>query len=160
MTTADDDDDGRLPLHKALAGNNCLGSIKLLVKGYPAAVQTPDNSGALPLHVACQYHESASVVEYLIGLDSSTLTAVDGEENTALHHACSGANYNIIALLLEKYDAPFVSKQNVHEKLPIDFLFESDSVDDRGDIDYTQGVFQLIQSYPETVTHMMLTNRI
>ena len=159
MTTADED--GRLPLHIAIGDNDYLGSIKLLVNGNPDAVQTPDESGALPLHIACQYHESdPSVVEYLIGLDPNTLIAVDEEGNTPLHYACRGANYDIIALLLEKYVAPFVSRRNVHDKLPIDFLLESDSVDDRDGIDYTQSVFQLIQSYPETVTHMMATNHI
>jgi ankyrin repeat protein len=159
MTTVDRD--GHLPLHRAFRrGNVTVGEIKLLVNGNPDAVQTPENSGALPVHIACQYHESASVVEYLIGLDPNTLTAVDEERNTALHHACRGANYDIIALLLEKYDSTSVSRRNEDDKLPIDFLFESDSVDDRDGIDYLQSVFQLIQSYPETVTHMMLTNRI
>jgi hypothetical protein len=136
------------------------------VNGNPAAAQDPDNSGALPLHIACQYHKSASVAEYLIVLDPNTLTAVDEDGNTALHYACRGANYDVITLLLEKYDAPFVSKQNFHQKLPIEFLFESDSEDgddqlvDRDGIDYLQSVFQLIRSCPETINHMIPTNRI
>jgi ankyrin repeat protein len=158
MTTVDGD--GRLPLHVAIGDNDCLGSIKLLVNGNPAAAQAPDNSGALPLHIACQYHKSVSIAEYLIGLDPNTLAAVDEEGNTALHYACRGANYDIITLLLEKYVAPFVSKRNVHDKLPIDFLLESDSVYDRDGIDYLQSVFQLIRSCPETINHMIPTNRI
>ena len=37
--------------------------------------------------------------------DPSTLDAVDGEGNTALHLACCGAKYDTITMLLEKYDA-------------------------------------------------------
>ena len=47
------DDNGQLPLHRALQNNVRLGSIKLLVKSNPAAVQSPDNIGELPLYVAC-----------------------------------------------------------------------------------------------------------
>eukprot|EP00984_Skeletonema_dohrnii_P037697 scaffold40039_cov205-Skeletonema_dohrnii-CCMP3373.AAC.1 len=56
------DDNGQLPLHKALHYNVTLGSIKLLVKGNPLAVQSHDNSGAIPLHVACAYHDSVNVI--------------------------------------------------------------------------------------------------
>ena len=88
MTTPDDH--GRFPLHTALQNNVRLGSIKLLVKGNPAALQSPDDSCALPLHVACIHHDSAKVIEYLVGLDISTLDAVDRDGNTALHVACVG----------------------------------------------------------------------
>ena len=76
---------GRLALHTALKHNVRLGSIKLLVKGNPLALRYPDNRGALPLHVACMHHESASVVQYLIELDTTTLEAVDDDDDTALH---------------------------------------------------------------------------
>eukprot|EP00985_Skeletonema_marinoi_P027740 scaffold23257_cov74-Skeletonema_marinoi.AAC.1 len=48
MTTPDDN--GQLPLHRALQYNVRLGSVKLLVEGNLHAVQSPDNSGSLPLH--------------------------------------------------------------------------------------------------------------
>ena len=153
MTTPDDN--GQLPLHTALQDNVRLGSIKLLVKGNPHAVQSPDDSGSLPLHVACMY-ESASVVQYLIELDTTTLDVVDNENNTALHYACRGAKYETIALLLDKYDAVSVSKRNAEEKLPIDVLCESDEVVDRESIEYTECVFQLLRAYPETVMNIML----
>ena len=88
------DEHGLLPLHRAVCDNVIFGSIKLLVKGNPSAVQAPDNNGALPLHLACHHHESASVIEYLVGRDAATLQALDAEENTALHYACLGANRN------------------------------------------------------------------
>jgi ankyrin repeat protein len=149
MTTPNEK--GKLPLHTALQNNVRLGSIKLLVKGNPSAIRTFDISGVIPLHVACQHHQSATVVEYLIELDTTTLDTVDREGNTALHHACLGAKHDTIALLLEKYDAVSVSKQNANKKLPIDLLWESDEVEDRESIEYTESVFRLLKAYPETV---------
>eukprot|EP00984_Skeletonema_dohrnii_P030062 scaffold21178_cov98-Skeletonema_dohrnii-CCMP3373.AAC.2 len=152
MTTPDDN--GRLPLHRALQNIASLGSIKLLVKGNPSALQTPDNHGALPLHVASQHHNSASVIKFLIGLDATTLDAVDHEGNTALHYACRGAKYVTIAMLLEKYDAVSVSKRNDNGSLPIDLLWESNEVEDRESIEYTESVFRLLKAYPEAIMVM------
>ena len=149
MTTPDDN--GQLPLHTALQNNVRLGSIKLLVKGNPTAINSPDNSGSLPLHVACQHHDSTAVIQYLVGLDISTLEAVDNEHNTALHYACRSAKYETIAMLLEKYDAVSISKQNAKGKLPLDLLLESNEVVDRESIEYTESIFRLLRAYPETV---------
>jgi ankyrin repeat protein len=146
------DENGQLPLHRALQHSATLGSIKLLVKRNPSVILIPDNSGALPLHVAIQHYDSPKVVDYLIDLDPETLTAVDREGNTALHHACLGVKHDTIALLLEKYGAVSVSQSNVYKKLPIHLLFESDAVVNReDDIKYLESVFQLLRAYPETV---------
>ena len=153
-------ENGQLPLHRALfRGNVTLGSTKLLVKGNPLAIRTSDNLGGLPLHVACYHHESTKVVDYLIGLDPNTLTAVDRVGNTPLHVACLGASYDIISLLLQNYGALSVSKRNVHNKLPIDKLFESGSVSDREGIDYIGSIFQLIRAYPESVMGSVVNMR-
>jgi hypothetical protein len=146
------DESGQLPLHRALCDNVTLGSIKLLVKGNPSAVTNLDNRGMTPLHVACQHHNSPKVVEYLIGLNATvSLRAIDFNSNALLHHACRGANHNIIALLLEKFGAASVSKRNLHNKLPIHLLLESGSVRDREGINYIESVFLLIRAHPETV---------
>ena len=145
------DDNGQLPLHRALQNNVRIGSIKLLSVGNPSAVKSIDNSGALPLHVACEHHDSTSVVEYLLGYARITHTAIDRDGNTALHYACRGAKYNTIALLLEKYGAVSVSKRNARGKLPIDLLWESNKVVDRESVEYMGSVFQLLKAYPETV---------
>ena len=145
------DENGQLPLHRALHNNVRLGSIKLLVKGGPLALQSGDNTGALPLHVACEHHDSTSVVEFLVELDKTSLNALDGDGNTTLHYACRGAKYDTIALLLEKYGAASVSKRNVHGKLPIDMLWESNEVGDRESVEYMGSVFQLLKAYPEIV---------
>eukprot|EP00984_Skeletonema_dohrnii_P023522 scaffold12609_cov132-Skeletonema_dohrnii-CCMP3373.AAC.7 len=148
------DEKGQLPLHTALQNNVRLGSIKLLMKGNPLAAQSPDNSGALPLHVACEHHDSPRVVQYLIGLDTTTLDAVDRDGNTALHYACRSAQYDMIRLLLDKYDAVSVSKRNAQKKLPIDLLWESNEVLDRGSIEHTESVFRLLKAYPEIVMNI------
>ena len=145
------DEDGQLPLHKALRDNVTLGSIKLLVKGNPSAVSYADNKGRLPLHIACQYHDSAVVVDYLIGLDSTAFQATDFEHNTALHFACRGAKYDTISLLLEKYGGVSISKRNAHSQLPIHLLLESKEVSDREDTKYLESVYRLLRAYPETV---------
>ena len=143
MTTPDGN--GRLPLHRALQNNVRLGSIKFFD---PFAVQFPDSSGALPLHIACQHHDSVSVVQYLVELDTTILIALDGDGNTVLHYACRGAKYGTIALLLEKYDAASVSKTNAQGKLPVDLLWDSNEVEDRESLEYTESVFRLLKAYP------------
>ena len=152
------DENGQLPLHMALQHDpETLGSIKLLVKGNRDAVRIPDNDGSLPLHVAVQCHNGShyatKVVDYLIGLDSDTLTAVDGEGNSALHHACRGSKYETIGLLLKEHDAVAVSKRNAHNKLPIHLLvFESNAgTDTEEDTKYVESIYGLLRAYPETV---------
>ena len=113
----------------------------------------------LPLHVACLRHDSASVIQYLIGLDTTTLDAVDRVGNTAIHLACHGARYEAISLLLEKYGAVSVSKRNAHNKLPIDLLWESNAVEDRESIEYTESVFRLLKAYPETVMNICINTK-
>eukprot|EP00984_Skeletonema_dohrnii_P037012 scaffold38615_cov155-Skeletonema_dohrnii-CCMP3373.AAC.2 len=154
MTTPDGD--GQLPLHTALQNNVRLGSIKLLLKGNPSALRTLENNFALPLHIACEYHESADVIQYLVGLDAPTLDAVDRDGNTALHLACRSGSFEIIALLLDKFDAVSVSKQNAKKKLPIHLLWESSdrAVLDRESIEYTESVFRLLRAYPESLMNI------
>jgi len=145
------DENGQLPLHRALRDNVRLGSIKLLVKGNPSAIRCCDKRYMMPLHVACQHHETPAVVEYLIGLGEDTLDAMDKEGNTALHYACRGTKHATITLLLEKYGAISVSKRNSQNQLPIDLLFESNAVNDREGVEYTESIFQLLRSHPATV---------
>ena len=64
MTTVDEN--GWLPLHRALKGNVPLGSIKLLVRGNPAALQVVDRKGHTRC-IACEF-SSVKVVKYLVDL--------------------------------------------------------------------------------------------
>jgi ankyrin repeat protein len=149
------DENGQLPLHRALRDNVNLGSIKLLVKkGNPSAIGCADSTGMIPLHVACQHHESASVVEYLLDLDPTRLHRKDLDDNTALHHACRGANHTMIALLTEKYGAISVSKRNAHGQLPIDLLLQNkNEVRDEESVQYTESIYRLLRAYPMTLMH-------
>ena len=141
------DENGQLPLHYALRKNVRLGSIRLLMKGYPDAIRHADSNGALPLHLACQHHNPKRVIQYLADLDPATLRGVDNAGNTALHFACRGVRYATIALLLGK--SP-VSKRNENGKLHIEVLF--DEVLDRESVDYIDCVFRLLKAHPHTLT--------
>ena len=147
------DENGRLPLHKVLQSNNpTLGSIKLLIKGNPLALQSPDNDGVLPLHLASQRQESAtnlSIVKHLLGVDPTALPVGDKQGNTALHYVCRDAKHKMIALLTEKYGA--VSKRNARKELPLQLLLESTEVSDKDGIEYTESIFRLIRAHPDTV---------
>jgi hypothetical protein len=104
------------------------------------------------MSLSCLYHESASVVQYLLDLDldATTLNAVDSAGDTALHYAYRGAKYETISLLLDdKYAAASASKRSAHEKLPFDLLLERDGVDDRESIGVFR--FRLLKAYPETI---------
>jgi ankyrin repeat protein len=107
----------------------------------------------IPLHVACQHHETTAVVEYLINLNEVTLTTADREGNTALHHACIGANNAMIALLLDNYGSMSVSKRNAKKQLPITLLLENknDDVSGRDDIKHVESVYRLMRAHPETI---------
>ena len=142
MTTPDEM--GQLPLHTVLQNNVTLGSVKLLLKGNPPALQTRDNSDTFPLHIACEHHDSPNVVQYL----AQQLLAL-WMVKEVLHLACRGAKYETIAMLLERYDAVSVSKRNAHKKLPIDLLWESNQVQDRESIEYIESVFRLLKAFPE-----------
>ena len=150
------DENGQLPLHKALRDNVNLGSIKLLVKGNPSAISCADNIGMIPLHIACQHHKTPAVVEYLIGLNKITLTTSDMEGNTTLHYACRGANHAIIALLFDKYGSMSVSKRNTHKQLPIDLLFASEAVRDKESVEYIESIYRLIRANPETIINFII----
>ena len=149
MTTPDEK--GQLRLHHALQGNVRLGSIKLLVAGNPSAIRSVDMEYALPFQLACEHHHSPEVIQYLLGLDQSFLRYEDSCGNTALHYACRGANFKAIALLLDKHGAVSVSKRNIHSKLPIDLLFESNAVEDREGSEYIDSMFRLLRAYPGTL---------
>jgi len=58
-------------------------------------------------------------------------------------------------MLLEKYHAASVSKRNAQKKLPIDFLWESNEVEDRESVEYTESVFRLLKAYPEMMMNCM-----
>ena len=143
---------GLLPLHQAIRSRAPLGSIKLLVKGYPNAVNVPDGSRMHPLDIAIQYSK-VDVVKYLAELsDEDCLNVCDVNKNYPLHRACRSGNCEVIAYLLERPKS-LVSERNVDDKLPIHLFCEF--VRGRwceGETpEYTETIWRLLTAYPETV---------
>ena len=90
MTTVDEN--GWLPLHRALKDNASLGSIKLLVNGKSSCSEGSRSEWSIyPLHIACKF-SSVKVVKYLVELAGDTLNNVDANNNSPLHYACRGGN--------------------------------------------------------------------
>ena len=150
------DDDGWLPLHRALKDNISLGSIKLIVRGNPAAVRVvADQMGAYPLHIACKF-SPAKVVKYLVELYGDTvLNIVDANNNSPLHYVCHGGNLRVMKYLLE-VNVPSVSERNNDNKLAIHLLFEcGENTLDRDSLEYIETIHQLLLANPEMVRDFM-----
>ena len=152
MTTVDDN--GWLPLHHALRDNAPLGSIILLSRANPAAMQVADQNGAYPLHIACEF-SSVKVVEYLVQCNQVILNHVDTKNNSPLHYACRGGSLNVVKYLL-KANVPSVSERNSNNKLAIHLLFEcGENILDRESMEYVETVWQLLLANSEMVRDSM-----
>ena len=148
------DETGQLPLHRALKNNAPLGSIKLLTRANPAAVQVSDQNGAHPLHIACKL-SSVKVVKFLVELDGDTLNNVDANDDSPLHYACRRGNLGIVKYLLQA-NAPSISDRNNDNKLAIHLLFECGSVIlDQDSLEYVETIQQLLLANPEVVRDFM-----
>jgi len=144
---------GSLPLHKAVRDNAPLGSVKLLVKGNPDAVNVPNGSGMCPLDIAIQYSK-VDIVEYLAVLSPDRLNACDVNKNFPLHHACRGGNCEVISYLLKTpLSSASVSERNVDDKLPIHLFceFVNRFEEEEDAPEYTETIWRLLTAYPETV---------
>jgi ankyrin repeat protein len=152
MTTVDDD--GRLSLHNALKDDAPLGSIKLLTRANPAALQVADQNGVYPVHIASEF-SSVNVVKYLVELAGDTLNNVDAKNNSPLHYACRGGKCDVVKYLLEA-NVPSVSDRNNNNKLAIHLLLECEEETlDRESMEYVETVRQLILANPEVVRDFM-----
>ena len=148
------DDDGWLPLHRALKDNAPLGSIKLLKRANPVALNIADREGEYPVHIACKF-SSVKVVKYLVELAGDILNYVDAKNNSLLHYACRGGSLNVVKYLLET-NVPSVSERNNDNKLAIHLLFECGSVLlDRDSLEYVETIHQLLLANPEVVRDFM-----
>jgi len=148
------DENGQLPLHRALKDNAPLGSIKLLMRANPAAVQVSDQNGVYPVHIACKF-SSVKVVKYFVELDDDTLNNVDANEDSPLHYACCGGNCGVVKYLLQA-NVPSVSERNNNNKLAIHLLFEcGGEILDRDCLEYVETVHQLLLANPEVVWDFM-----
>eukprot|EP00984_Skeletonema_dohrnii_P019258 scaffold9171_cov135-Skeletonema_dohrnii-CCMP3373.AAC.3 len=140
------DENGRLPLHRALLEVAPLGAVKLLVQAGPSTIQTPDNRGALPSHIACEYHECPNVIKYLLDNCRTSLLVPDNRGNTPLHYACQEGRYDVTEMLLTRYPNAPVATRNVDGDLPIQLLLDCD---DQENADYASCIFLLLKASPE-----------
>jgi len=147
------DSKGSLPLHNAIRDGTPLGTIKLLIKGNPNAIDIPDDiNGMLPLDIASEVG-TVGIVKYLAELSLDRLNTCDMNNNYLLHHACRGGNCEVILYLLET-PMSSVSERNDDDMLPIHlfckFVNEQEGEgDDKPD--YTETIWRLLTAYPETV---------
>jgi len=151
---------GLLPLHNAIRDRASLGTIKLLVKGNPCAINTPDNSERLPLGIASEV-STVGVVKYLVDLVPDRLNTCDTKYNYLLHHACRGGNCKVIQYLLERpKSSASVSERNACGMLPIHLFCkfvneqeeqEVEEDDEEDTTEYTETIWRLLIAYPETV---------
>eukprot|EP00956_Cyclotella_meneghiniana_P030801 scaffold78695_cov23-Cyclotella_meneghiniana.AAC.2 len=150
MTTPDEN--GLLPLHHALHNNAPLGSIKLLVKGNPDAINLAEPDGLLPLQLACKSC-SLGVVKCLTEIIGECSSLRDGNDNYLLHYACRGGNTDVVRHLLETGNLRAVSVKNNDEKLPIDLFneFVQESMNDEHDVKYVDIIWHLLLADPETI---------
>ena len=153
------DNKGRLALHKALFDGATHGSIKLLLKGHPSALQVADNSGKLPLHLACEYGSVDTVKLFVDSSSNEVLDIQDGSNNYPLHLACLGSNYEVVQFLLRRGTSAV--SQNGDGKQPLHLLCEAET-DKEDDVseedesveetDYVATVFMLLKASPEIVS--------
>eukprot|EP00956_Cyclotella_meneghiniana_P009567 scaffold13204_cov66-Cyclotella_meneghiniana.AAC.6 len=150
MTTPDGN--GWLPLHHALNNNAPLGSIKLLVKGNPDAIQLSDNQGLLPIQIACELC-SAEVVKFLTSTIDDCFTIRDHNKNYLLHYACRGGNIDVVRHLLKAGHTRSVCKKNKDGMLPIHLLneFVKERWCEENDTKYVEALWLLLLAEPETV---------
>ena len=149
------DSTGSLPLQKAIRAKAPLGTIKLLLKGNPDAVNVPNNNGKLPLDIASEI-STVGVVKYLAELSPNyRLNACDMDKNYLLHHACRGGNFEVISYLLKTpISSASVSEKNDDGMLPIHLFckFVNEHVEEEKDTpEYTETIWHLLTAYPETV---------
>lgn len=113
------DENGSLLLHRALNEKSIsVGVIKMIVNGYPNAVQVENNRGWRPLQIAC-INSALDVVQYMLGSNTSLLSnLVDEEGNNSLHLACKGGNCEVMKYLLEEH-ASLAMTANKMNLLPL-----------------------------------------
>jgi len=142
-------ENGLLLLHQSLVDNAPLGSIKLLVRGSPAAINIDQ-----PLHLACEF-SSAKVVQYLVReLDGGGLDQLDTNSDSVLHCACRGGNLEVVKYLLDNHTSLVPSAMvNAQNKLPIHLLCGAGMLPkvDCESPEYIEAIWQMLLANPEAL---------
>ncbi len=102
------DDNGFLPLHRALIEGTGQPSLELLQVVIPAAPETileTTPTGALPLHLACARFQASTMVQYLIEWFPESIQHRDNHGRFPLHYAldASRPQPEVIQQLVEQY---------------------------------------------------------
>ena len=143
----------QLPLHSALCDRNIsLGSIKLIVKDFPASIHTSNHEGLLPLHIACA-RASVDIVKYLVELDASHLSVCDIEGKFPLHLSCDTSNHDVIKYLLEK-NVSSISERTTTGMLPFHLLCLSAEIKEdvtNESLECTESLWRVLAAYPDAI---------
>ena len=101
------DDNGFLPLHRALIAANWepdLDLVKLFLNRCPETILMAPATGALPLHLACK-RAPQSIVQFLVDCFPDAVQYRDNDGNFPLDHALHAADPNdqVVELLVQQY---------------------------------------------------------
>lgn len=102
------DDNGFLPIHRALiagAGQPTVKLLRLLLNEAPETILETTPAGALPLHLACSRFESADMVAYLVECFPDCIQHRDNQGRFPLHYALEASRPQpiVVQRLLEHY---------------------------------------------------------
>ena len=86
-----EDSSGLSLLGKALGARSPIDIIEKIVLLHPEAIRKRDKFGALPIHTGCLNGISKDAIELMLKYDPDSLTAVDYDNRTLLHHAVERA---------------------------------------------------------------------
>lgn len=148
------DSNGWLPLHHALNINAPLGSIKLLVKGNPDAINVANNDDLLPLQMSCESC-SVGVVKFLANFTEDSFSLRDANGNYLLHSACRGGNADVVMYLLDSGHLKAVTEKNKDGMIPIrlfnEFVRQRQFEFGANNIKYVETIWHLLMADPETL---------
>lgn len=144
------DENGRLLLHRALQDDDCaLGSVKMLLTGYPHAASVHDHQGVLPLHIASEFRGLDFVKCLLDNSSNDDMQSVcDMNKDYSLHRACRGGKCENVSYLLQRSSVAITSR-NIDGKLPIELLIESSC--DKDSKEYVGAIWHMIKANPDVV---------
>jgi ankyrin repeat protein len=103
------DDNGFLPIHRALISGSASPSlelIKLCIHECPESILEVTPLGALPLHLACNYRSgSIDIVQYLVDIFPDAVQCRDNEGQFPLDHAldANDPQVEVVELLVQQY---------------------------------------------------------
>ena len=140
------DDNGQLPIHRALQNEDMLvGAIKLMLAAYPPSISMADNQGRTLVHIAC-IAGNLDAVKYLMKTNEESLKTIDTEGNLPLHLACLEGKCDIVPCILEQ-STYGVTLHNADKQTPVELLlFEADC--DRDCLEFVEAVRYLFQVNP------------